>query len=182
MQKKAFHRRAARFFAVATSWPDGTACRDNIGRTCAAGARFGCAPSNAEWLPGENPPRSDRPTNRPGTSAVAEKPQSLDAPHASYRIPVVKQSYRPPSVAHAAGWRSKTGAGGTSSKICLADHVVYRRQYRQHHPTEQCTQDDGHGRLDHGLHFFDGILHVAIIKIADVEQRLVQRARSLADF
>src|SRR3990172_168370 len=62
----------------------------------------------------------------------------------------------------------------------LADGVVDRTQHRQHHPAEERAEDDGHGGLDHHLHFADGILYVAVVEVGHVEQRIVELAGGLA--
>ena len=36
-----------------------------------------------------------------------------------------------------------------------------------------------HGRLDHHLHLADGILHVAVVEVGHVEQRVVELAGGL---
>src|SRR5512140_3100539 len=63
----------------------------------------------------------------------------------------------------------------------LADGVVNRPQYRQHHPAEQRAQDDGHGGFYHHLDFADGILYVAVVEVGHVEQRIVELAGGFAD-
>nr|VFJ99535.1 MAG: hypothetical protein BECKLFY1418A_GA0070994_11013 [Candidatus Kentron sp. LFY] len=60
------------------------------------------------------------------------------------------------------------------SHVEVGNQIVQGTQNRDHDPTQQNAQDNGHGRLDEGLQSLDGFPNVAIIEIAHILEGGIQ--------
>src|SRR5512139_2137713 len=61
----------------------------------------------------------------------------------------------------------------------LADGVVNRTEHREHHPSQDQTEHDRERGLDHDLDPADALADFAIVEVAHVEQRGIERSGTL---